>query len=369
MRDADILCYSHHRWSPVLHRTHHLMIRAARERRVFFVEEARFSDTTRASVDLFLSPEGVRVLVPYVPTGTAPGESVALQRELLARLWSDLDVEGAHHWFTNGERLGLIADMPTRAVVYDCSEGPDPRRPALAASEAALLRRADVVFTAGDSLFQPRRRRHPRVHDIPSGVDLDAFRAFRRPVGEPSPGRALGHPRIGYAGPIDNRVDVALLAEVAALRPNWEWVLCGALGDGVELPRMPNVTHVGPRPSAELPEILAGWDVAVLPYDPVLATRYGAPCLVPEALAAGLPVVSTAVPDIVKTWGYEGIVDIARDAAAFVTACERAMGDPEGDARRQRADGALADLSWDAAWRAMERVVAASIHVEMPALL
>jgi hypothetical protein len=98
-------------------------------------------------------------------------------------------------------------------------------------------------------------------------------------------------------------------------------------------------------------------DVGVMPFVRGEATRFVSPTKTPEYLAAGLPVVSTPVRDVVRGYGQRGLVEIAEDAEGFVAACERALATRDDPERRRKADAFLASMSWDATWAEMSRLV------------
>jgi UDP-galactopyranose mutase len=154
-------------------------------------------------------------------------------------------------------------------------------------------------------------------------------------------------------------MDLALLAGIADARPDWQLVIVGPVAkiDPALLPRRPNIHYLGPRRYDELPAYLAGWDVALLPFARNEATRFISPTKTPEYLAAGRPVVSTPIRDVVRPYGERGLVSIAADAAGFVTQVETLLRDG-GDARQRAADRLLASMSWDETWRRMNDVLA-----------
>jgi UDP-galactopyranose mutase len=105
----------------------------------------------------------------------------------------------------------------------------------------------------------------------------------------------------------------------------------------------------------DLPAYLAGWDVAMLPFARNDATRFISPTKTPEYLAAGRPVVSTSITDVVTPYGVEGLARIADDPQQFVEALDAALAD--GPERLARADAFLEDLSWDRTWTGMQALI------------
>ena len=120
------------------------------------------------------------------------------------------------------------------------------------------------------------------------------------------------------------------------------------------IPDRPNVHLLGAKPYAELPAYLSHWDVAMLPFARNDATRFISPTKTPEYLAAGRPVVSTSIPDVVTPYGELGLVHIADDPDAFVAASRRTRR-VDREAWLSGVDGYLAGRSWEATFAAMRQ--------------
>lgn len=169
------------------------------------------------------------------------------------------------------------------------------------------------MFTGGYRLYEAKARLHGNAHPFPSSVDVGHFRRARGSLPDPVDQRAIGRPRLGWCGVIDERLDYDLIATVAAQRPEWQWVLVGPTAkiDPAGLPRAENLHYLGSKQYQDLPAHLAHWDVALMPFVLTEATEFISPTKTPEYLAAGLPVVSTPIADVVRPWGEEGLVRIA----------------------------------------------------------
>jgi UDP-galactopyranose mutase len=150
---------------------------------------------------------------------------------------------------------------------------------------------------------------------------------------------------------IDERMDLALLDGVAAARPDWHLVMVGPIVkiDPAALPRGANIHYLGSKRYEELPQYVAGWDVALLPFARNEATRFISPTKTPEYLAAGKPVVSTSIRDVVRPYGTRGLARIADDIPSFVQACVAAMAE-DAAKRITQADAFLRLNSWDRTW-------------------
>jgi UDP-galactopyranose mutase len=230
--------------------------------------------------------------------------------------------------------------------------------------ERELLRRCDAVFTGGLSLFEAKQRLHERVFCFPSSVDVEHFATARSCAMEPQDQAPVARPRLGYFGVIDERLDLPLIASLAEARPQWQLILVGPFAkvDERRLPRAANIHYLGPKRYDELPAYVAGWDVALMPFARNEATRYISPTKTPEYLAAGKPVVSTSIRDVVRTYGQWGVVRIADEVDAVVSAVEEAFLEDSHE-RLTRVDGLLSQQSWDKTWDHMEAVLT-SIPIE-----
>jgi UDP-galactopyranose mutase len=107
----------------------------------------------------------------------------------------------------------------------------------------------------------------------------------------------------------------------------------------------------------DLPTYFAGWDAALLPFALNDATRFISPTKTPEYLAAGLPVISTPIRDVVRPYGDLGLARIAKTAEEFVFAVEQSMTHGLSMKWRERADSFLRTLSWDETWGSMSSLI------------
>jgi glycosyltransferase involved in cell wall biosynthesis len=357
---SDLLCFSHLRWEFVWQRPQHLMTRAARSRRVWFIEEPAEVDR-EPCLEIRPVADNLTVMVPQLPSGTPRHSAVRTQLSLL-RHWFEPRLSSAPlHWYYTPLARSFAASLPSSAIVYDCMDELSAfagAPPSLRVWESELLAAADVVFAGGTSLYEAKRLRHPNVHAFPSSVDAAHFAKARGPRTDPEPQRAIPRPRIGFIGVLDERLDRELIAAIARLRPAYSFVFVGPTAkiDVADLPQAPNLHYLGMQPYELLPDFLAHWDVAILPFARNEATRYISPTKTPEYLAAGRPVVSTSIRDVVHPYGDRALVQIADDPAEFVACLDRALQAPDA-LWRARVDDFLKGLSWDATWSAMhERV-------------
>jgi UDP-galactopyranose mutase len=363
---ADLLCFSHLRWDLVFQRPQHLLTRAARTRRVFYVEEPVFGASS-LSYEVQPRQGGVQRVVFHLPDGLDEASAIEAQRELVDALVAEQHIHAPLLWYYTPMALSFSRHLRGAATVYDCMDELSAfagAPPALRAREAELLERADLVYTGGQSLYESKRSLHPRVHAFPSSVDAAHFRRARAPQPDPADQAPIPHPRLGFFGVIDERMDLDLLRDVAAARPDWHLVLLGPVVkiSPATLPVAPNLHYLGPKGYGELPSYLAGWDVALLPFAMNEATRFISPTKTPEYLAAGCPIVSTPIRDVVRPYGQQELARIAGTPQAFVAAIEESL-DEEPGARIARADAFLSQMSWDLTWARMSQLVDAFVGV------
>jgi UDP-galactopyranose mutase len=335
------------------------MTRFARERRVFFFEEPVFDAAVpelRTSRD-----QGVFVCVPHLPQALTGAAITNELRRLLFELQIKFKIDHPVMWYYTPMALDIARDSTSSAIVFDCMDELSAFRgapPELLKHEAELLHRADLVFTGGQSLYEAKRERHRRVYAFPSSVDVPHFASARQTNADPDDQAGIPHPRLGFFGVVDERMDLQLLDAVAAARPEWHLVILGPCVkiDAATLPRRPNIHYLGMKRYEELPAYLCGWDVALLPFAKNESTRFISPTKTPEYLAAGRPVVSTSVRDVVRPYGEQELVYIADRPDDFIHAVERALGDPP-QGWRERVDRFLSEMSWDRTWSEMSSLI------------
>lgn len=355
----SLLVFSHLRWDFVWQRPQHLMSHLARHYRVLFVEEPL--PTEGAS---YLQTEQVADNVLRVQMFTqvnAPGfhdAQIATMQGLLQQLLEEQQISRCTAWLWTPMALPLLADLHLDAIVYDCMDELSAFRNAprqLLQRENALLRVADLVFTGGRSLYLAKVGRHPAVHCFPSSVDEAHFRRAREDDEHPLL-QSIAHPRLGYCGVIDERLDLGMLGRLAAARPDYQLVMVGPVAKIAEedLPHAPNIHYLGQQAYADLPRLFAGFDVGLMPFALNEATRFISPTKTLEYMAAGLPIVSTPIRDVVDS--YANLVHIGADTGAFVRACDEAL---QEDRTRMlnRFQHALAAGSWDETARQMQLLI------------
>lgn len=360
--EPDLLCFSHLRWHFVTQRPQHLLTRAARTRRVFFWEEPYFDadDNGDGTPTLEVMPEGktLWVLRPHLPRA---GNADDMLRTLLNAFLVQEQVDRFITWYYTPMMLSFTDHLQPEATVYDCMDelsGFLFAPPELREREQSLFDRAQVVFTGGMSLYEAKRKQHANVHAFPSSIDVPHFERAKSITEDTLDQAAIPHPRAGFFGVLDERFDHALMAEVAMLRPGIHFIFLGPIVkiDPAILPQAENIHYLGGKSYDELPSYLAGWDVALIPFALNESTRFISPTKTPEYLAAGKPVVSTAIHDVVSGYGNAGLVQIAQDAQEFATALDKAL-EPSSKRWQQAVAEKLSTGSWDRTWESMSKEI------------
>ena len=351
---AILLCLSHLRWGFVFQRPQHLMTRLARSMDVIFWEEPIFDAGEEPRLERNEPGEGITVLTPHLAGDLAQEQVDAVLRSMLDEV---LGQSGQPQvlWYYTPMMVPLARHLEAECVVYDCMDelaNFDFAPPELPGLERELFEKADLVFTGGYSLYEAKRDIHPSVHPFPSSVDVKHFATARSNDTQPSDQAGLTGKRLGFYGVIDERIDLKLLAAVADARPDWTIVMVGPVVkiDPATLPQRPNIAYLGGKSYAELPAYASGWDVALMPFAINAATQFISPTKTPEYLAAGLPVVSTPIKDVIRHYGEIQGVAIAASADDFVAACESMLNldRSDGAAWRAEADKLLSAMSWNA---------------------
>ena len=349
--EHTLICFSHLRWDFVFQRPQHIMTRLARTLRVIFWEEPIETEAATASLHVRESAEGVEIVTPQLPRSSKSQERDRVLRVLLDDFLQP-EPTNLIRWYYTPMMLPFSAHLESACTVYDCMDELANFRfapPELVPLECELFGAADLVFTGGYSLYEAKRQQHACVHPFPSSVDVAHFAAARS--GDAREDKvSSARTRLGYYGVIDERMDLHLIERLADARPEWSIEMVGPVVkiDEAELPQRPNIRYTGPKTYDELPWCAAKWNVALMPFAINEATRFISPTKTPEYLAAGVPVVSTPIVDVIRHYGDVEGVFVAQGTDAFVDACEQALAlRAEGDGWRKEADELLSEQSWD----------------------
>jgi UDP-galactopyranose mutase len=368
MSGAPIITFSHLRWGFVYQRPQHLLSGLARRHPIFFIEEPVPNESAEPEWQFVDSAPNVTVCRPLTPCGEQGFHDHQLPhlRVLIRRLVEEKSIHRPILWFYTPMAVPLKAEVRSSLTIYDCMDelsGFLGAPPELVQREKELLASADLVFTGGRSLYRAKKERHPRVYCFPSGVDAAHFASAPTQL-EAADQASLPHPRLGYYGVIDERLDLALLDTLASSHPEWQIIMVGPVVkiDPSSLPRRPNIWYTGQRRYEELPSYLAGWDLCLMPFARNPSTQYISPTKTLEYMAAGKMIVSTPITDVAEPYG--DLVYLGGSAEEFIGACERAIAASENE-RKKRLGGMSAVLktsSWESAVDGMHALISGALR-------
>jgi len=372
LEGRDIVCVGTADWQTELPiNQHQLMGRLAARNEVLFVESLGLRRPQLAGRDLRriwrrllrglrgvrAGDGGVHVLSPLV----LPFHGSAAVRSLNRRLlrfqvgWAArrLKMRRPLLWGYAPQAEELLDVLDPERVVYHCVDDVAAQKgvdgDSFRAGEERYARRADLVLASAPALAERMRTLSDHVLYAPNVADTALFATALEEGPVDASLDSLPRPRLVFQGAIvATKLDLPLLAELARLRPEWSVVLVGPKGAGdpggdlSALDRAPSIHFAGPRDAADLPVVLRGADIGLIPYAINDLTRSVFPMKVYEYLAAGLPVLATPLPALE---GVEGVERVA-DADELVAAVERELGLDDPQRRRQRSQAAAAH-SWE----------------------
>jgi glycosyltransferase involved in cell wall biosynthesis len=360
----DLVVFSHLRWEFVTQRPQHILARMAKKHRVLFFEEPiPFKKGEFGTAKIIKINNQITLIQPRV---TNISDTVTL-RKILNRHLNKLD-HPYIAWFYSPQFLNLLPSINPLLTIYDCmdqlaafKDAPDT----LIENEHKLLKIADLVFTGGRSLYQDKSQISDKAFCYPSSVDLKHF-AKARHSGQTTPSdlNKIPFPRVGFYGVIDERIDLKLLAFAAKKLPLVSFIMIGPVVkiSPQSLPSASNIYYLGPKEYSLLPNYLHSMSVAMMPFALNKHTKFISPTKTLEYLAAGTPVVSTSIKDVVTD--YSEIVNIANSRPEFVNEIKSLLiqSKQEKQAWLKKVDRVLSQTSWDKTVKSMEHDIKAEIR-------
>ena len=359
LKDIDLVCFSHLRWGFVFQRPNHLLSRFSLHQRVFFIEEPVFTeDNEKLNIEKY--NENLFVITPHIKSGLTEEEIILRQRIFIDDLFTMMKVNRYFSWYYTPMALPFTEHLTPELVIYDCMDELSSFKfapPQVAALEKELFKKADLVFTGGNSIYEYKKSEHHNIHSFPSSIDKDHFGKARGGKNEALDQKNIPHPRFGFFGVVDERFDIDLIDTVAKARPEWQFIILGPVVkiDPATLPSHANIHYIGGRKYDELPSYLGGWDIAMIPFAMNESTRFISPTKTPEYLAAAKPVISSPIRDVVNPYSEKGLVHIAKDAVEFIASAEMELAKKSKSAWLKKVDEFLAFNSWDRTWGKMVR--------------
>lgn len=354
LRGRDMLCFSHDWNSDPLSKTH-LMRLLSKDNRILWVNSigyraptASAKDIKRAWSKIKAATEPVKEAIPNlfvlsplaIPAWGKPWIQ-SLNRQLL--VWQiksamrKLKFREPINWVFNPAASVLAGQLGEAQVIYYCVDEytafSGVPTEALIHMERSLLRRADLVVVSSERLFHSKKQYQNNTVLVRHGVDYDHFRQAVLPetvMAEEL--KSLPRPILGYFGLMsEDWVDVTLLVKVAERFKHGSLVLLGKVTMDLEqLQAMPNVHILGRKAYSTLPRYCKGFDVALIPFPISEVTLNANPLKAREYLAAGLPTVSTRIPEV-EVLEECGIGAKAED---FIQRIEEALQHPGPDSAR-----------------------------------
>jgi glycosyltransferase involved in cell wall biosynthesis len=379
----DIVCIGSADWATELPiNQHQLMGRLAATNNVLFVESLGLRRPQLAGRDLSRlwrrlkrglrgarpAPEGLHVLSPLVLPLHSREAVRRLNRRLLRfqvkRAARKLGMDDPILWAYVPQAEDVIDVLDPSLVVYHCVDDVAAQKGVDAESfrgaEERFARRADLVLASAPALAERMRTLSDHVLYAPNVADTGTFATALEPGPVDPDVDSLPRPRLVFQGAIvATKLDVQLIAEVAELRSEWSIVLVGPRGAGdptgdlSPLDDAPNIHMIGPRRANDLPQVLRGADIGLIPYAINDLTRSVFPMKVYEYLAAGLPVLATPLPAL------DGVdaIETVSSAEELVATAERELAADSQMVRRVRSDAA-ASHSWEARLQEIELALA-----------
>lgn len=367
LQNIDLVCFSHLRWGFVFQRPNHLLSRFSKHQRVFFIEEPIFyNGEDKLQIENY--NKNLFVVTPYIKEGLSEGEINKRQKQFISNLFSNMNIQRYFSWYYTPMALPFTDHLSPELVVYDCMDELSAFKfapPQLTILEKKLFKKADVVFTGGNSIFESKKNSHRNIYPFPSSIDKQHFGLARKEKMDPADQKNIPHPRFGFFGVIDERFDIELMDAVAKAKPDWHFILLGPIVkiDPQTLPKYENVHYLGGKKYEELPSYIAGWDIALIPFAMNESTKFISPTKTPEYLAAGKPVISSPIRDVIHPYGVNQLVHIANNAQEFIEASEKELSKKRKTTWLKKVDDFLLYNSWDRTWGQMVR------HIEDAYLL
>jgi len=255
--------------------------------------------------------------------------------------------------------LNTLKSMNVK-ILYDCvDEHPNPSDLSVAKEEENLITSSSLVVATSRRLLKKISKISDNCIHIPNGVDFEHFNKALKIKEKPKDIQHLQHPIVGFIGGVYDWIDIDLLCKLADSHPDYSILLVGPVDYGRDkMKRRHNITMIGTKKYDIVPYYLASIDVCMIPFKINNVTLASNPIKLYEYLAAGKPVVSTALPEICDS--ASEVVSIGRDHDDFIRKVERAIEDSEKPEEKfavaRRIDFARGN-SWDKRVQAIKELL------------
>lgn len=365
----NLICFSHLRWNFVYQRPQHILSRFSSHYVTYYVEEYIIDDQ-EDGYDIYQTKENVWIVTPHLNKAFyAEIDKDARISKIINGLFKQKRIYNYIFWYYTPMALAFTKCFNPRLTIYDCMDELSAFKfapQALKTLEQELLDKADIVFTGGNSLYEAKKNQHHNIFSFPSSIDKTHFMDARRNIQQYHDQINIPYPRLGFFGVIDERFDIDLIQQVATLKPDWQIVLIGPVVkiDPAILPKNSNIHYLGGKSYQELPAYLCGWDISLIPFAINESTKYISPTKTPEYLAAGKPVISSAIRDVVNPYGDNNLVHIVSDAAEFIEKATQELALKDKSEWLERVDDYLEGISWDLTFSKMNKLIITELEAK-----
>lgn len=348
----DMVVFCHLRWQFVYQRPQHIISRMAQSMKILFIEEPiDYKKEDENSENLIQITENLHVLQLKV-------RDIASMVALFPQYIKNKTIPVG--WFYSPSFIPVLKYLSFDTIVYDCMDELSLFKGApasLIADEKCLIVNADIIFTGGKSLYDSKKQLHPNVYCFPSSVDESHFATALNGIEVSSEIATLSSPIVGYFGVIDERIDLDLLHNAAKKMPHVSFVMIGPFAkiEESDLPKEDNIHYLGMKSYNELPNFLKAFDIAMMPFALNDATKYISPTKTLEYMAAGKPIISTKIKDVVSD--YSNCVHLVETAEEFCESISNLLNENNFSQMRIEYSEILNKTSWNSTVEKMKLVI------------
>jgi glycosyltransferase involved in cell wall biosynthesis len=299
------------------------------------------------------------LVLPLPQSELAQKTNRQILRFTIQALRKQLGINEFQLWTFLPNTAPYVGTLGEDLAVYYCVDEwatfPGLDREGTIAMERRLLESVDVTFTTSLALAEKKRAFCKNTFLSPHGVDAKKFaQAVDEKLEVPADLAAIQGPKIGFFGTMRDFLDYDLMAYVAKARPEWQFAFIGqVLSDISAIKDLPNVHFLGQKKHDELPAYCKGFDIGLIPYRIDNDVKFINPLKLREYLSAGLPVVSTDMPEVQP---YAHLCHIAKTGDEMIAAIEKALTEGSQAERVARAKS-MESETWQARVAAVTRTV------------
>lgn len=358
----NLICFSHLRWNFVYQRPQHLLSRLSKKYTVFYIEEAVYDNNEDGYFSTLNDDDAVTVIVPHLNADGNRDEEINRVKQILDSFFLENAIQDYFFWYYTPMALPFSSHYNPQFIVFDCMDELSAFKFApqeLKDLEASLINKADIIFTGGNALYEAKKHLHSNIHSFPSSIDKVHFGSARLNKIDVEDQKHIPSPRLGFFGVIDERFDINLIEEAATAKPEWQFILIGPVVkiDPEILPKNSNIHYLGSKSYNDLPLYISSWDVALIPFAINESTKFISPTKTPEYLAAGKPVVSSAITDVIHPYGMESLVHIYTTPQEFIAQVTQELKNQDKTKWLEQVDEFLTTISWDITCDNMIKIV------------